>query len=294
LSSTARTTGALLLCALACSPVRAATTVDGLPQDDPATWALKSVCAASDGNLVAADPYGGCPAGTDLRKIWPGDPLPYNNYEQMGYQISDSMQLLDASWNPLWMHSFDYAPFNQFNLFSGSDGFDVYARTGSYLSVSSTRDGGGYGTTFFGQHCSLGEGWVLFPLSNPTSAGQGFFPIAGVYWEHNQQSAPGTCPPGYSTNTLTTWQPSSAYSFGGINGNPTKTMQALISVHGYETNDGTTPTTNFLDNGHLELFYFTREYGLTRCKDRASGTVQYACTLSSEILPAPARLAGCA
>lgn len=255
---------ALLFCGLSSSPLRAATTVDGLPQDDPATWALKSVCAASDGDLVAADPYGGCPTGTELRKIGPGDPLPYNSYEQMGYQISESMQLLDASWSPLWMHSFDYAPFNQFNLFSGSDGFDVYARIGGSLSVSGTRDGGGYGTTFFGASCSLGGGWVLFPLSRPTAAGQGTFPIAGTYWEHGGQSSPGSCPRGYSTNTLTSWQLDPAYAFGGIGGNATKTMKALISVHGYETDDGTTPTANFLDRGHLEVFYFTREYGLTR------------------------------
>ena len=262
--SPAPAAGALLVCVLLSSPLHASPTVDGLPQNDPATWALKSVCVAASGNLVAVDPYGGCPTGTDLRKIIPGDPLPYNSYEQMGYQISDSMPLFDASWNPLWMHTFDYAPFNQFNLFSGSDGFDVYARTGSNLSISSTRDGGGYGSTFYGQRCSLGGGWVVFPLSNPTRAGQGFYPIAGAYWEHNRQSAPGTCPGGYSTNTLTSWELDATHSFGGINGNATKTMQALISVHGYETNDGTTPTTNFLANGHLEVFYYTREYGLTR------------------------------
>ena len=41
-------------------------------------------------------------------------------------------------------------------------------------------------------------------------------------------------------------------------------MDTIISFHGFETDDGTTPTSNFLVHGHLEVFYYTREYGLTR------------------------------
>jgi hypothetical protein len=254
----------LLASALASSSALAAATVDQLSQTDPATWLLKSVCVAGSGQLLAVDPYGGCPVGATLRKIQPGDPMPYNNYEQMGYQISDSFQVLAADGSPLSLHNFDYAPFNQFNLHSGSDGFDVYAFTQGNASVSNTRDGGGYGTTFFGANCSFGNGWVLFPQVNFSVPGSGSFPISGVYWEHNQQSSPGGCPADYSTNTLTSWQLDPAHAFGGVNGHATRSMQALTSFHGFETNDGVTPTANFLQNGHLEVFYYTREYGLTR------------------------------
>ena len=147
---------ALFLCALVPSPLFAVTTVDQLDQNDPASWVLKSVCQPSSGSLLAVDPYGGCPSGSTLRKIQPGDALPYNNYEQMGYQISDSFPLLDGSWNPLWLHTFDYAPFNQFNLHSGSDGYDVYSLSGGDVSIPNTRDGGGSRLHLFRQRLFFG------------------------------------------------------------------------------------------------------------------------------------------
>src|SRR5579871_610281 len=139
---------ALLVGMLSGGCALAATTVDELAQTDPLTWLLKSVCVAASGKLLTVDPYGGCPTGATLRKMAVGDPLPYNNFEQMGYQISDSIQLLASDWSPLSLHTFDYAPFNQWNLNSGSDGFDVYSFLQGNVSISNTRDGGGYGSTF--------------------------------------------------------------------------------------------------------------------------------------------------
>lgn len=63
----------------------------------------------------------------------------------MGYQISDSFSLFDTAGNPLFLHTFDYAPFNQFSQHSGSDGYDVYVVSNGAISVSNTKDGGGYG-----------------------------------------------------------------------------------------------------------------------------------------------------
>jgi hypothetical protein len=194
-----------------------------------------------------------------------GDPLPYNNFEQMGYQICDSFALLDSTGSPLYFHTFDYEPFNVFNQYSGSDGYDVYSISADTISVSNTKDGGGYGSTFFGSKCSYGNGWAIFPTTDFLAGGQGYWPISGVYWEHNGLSSPGPCPSSYSTNTLTSWELVKAFQFSGVNGNPAKTIDAMVSYHGFETaKDGVSPTDNFLQNGHLEVFYYTQLYGLTR------------------------------
>lgn len=228
-------------------------------------WLVKSVCEGSDGVLLTNDPFYGCPPSAKLRKIEAGDWMPYNNYEQMGYQISDSFTITGSNGQALYFHTFDYEPFNEYNQYSGSDGYDVYSINSNTVSISNTKDGGGYGSTFFGSGCSFGNGWALFPTTNFLSASQGYWPISGVYWEKNAQSSPGKCPSSYSTNTLTSWSLQDAFSFGGVNGNAVKVMQALVSFHGFETAaDGYSPTSNFLSNGHLEVFYFTELYGLTR------------------------------
>ncbi|MGE3758595.1 MAG: immunoglobulin domain-containing protein [Pseudobdellovibrionaceae bacterium] len=227
-------------------------------------WLLKSVCVNSQGQLVTADPYYNCPTGTVLRKIRAGDAIPFNNMNQFNYQINDSFVLLDNSGGPLYLHNFDYFPFNEYNQHSGSDGYDVYKIADGVVSVSNTKDGGGYSTTFFGAGCKPYGGWVIFPSTGFLTGGQNYWPISGVYWEHTGQASPGSCPAGYSTNTLTSWNYLTVMSFGGINGNPTKAMQTIVSYHGYETHDGVTATPNFKANGHLEVFYYTREYGLTR------------------------------
>lgn len=233
--------------------------------DNYLDWLVKSVCVDASGSVLSNDPYFTCPSGTTMRKLVAGDVLPYNNYEQMGYQICDSFVLLDAYGENLYLHTFDYAPFNVFNQYSGSDGYDVYSINTNTVSVSNTKDGGGYGSTFYGSGCSYGNGWALFPTSNFLSPGQGYWPISGVYWEHNGISSPGPCPSGYSTNTLTSWEEVKSFSFSGVNGNPVKSIDALVSYHGFETErDGKTPTDNFLANGHIEVFYYTEIYGLTR------------------------------
>lgn len=250
--------------ALVTVTANAPTKVSDLNSSQYLSWIMKSVCVNAQGNLVSADPYYGCPIGTTIRKIQVGDAMPYNNFNQMKYQISDSFVLLDKVGAPLYLHNFDYFPFNEYNAHSASDGFDIYALNNNVVSYSNTKDGGGYGTTFFGANCTFGSGWVLFPTTNFLSPSQGFWPIAGNYWEQNGQAFFGSCPLGYSTNTLTSWEFKSAYNYGGINANPVKAMQTIVSYHGFETDDGVNASQNFIQRGHLEVYYFTREYGLTR------------------------------
>lgn len=247
-------------------------TVGSLDMYDYRTWITKSVCspASTDATDLPLlwDPYYPCPSPSIIRKLRVGEKYTYNNYEQTGGQISDSFSVLDARGNPVYIHNFDYSPFNQFNQHSGSDGYDVYHVSEDTVSYANTKDGGGFGSTFYGKNCELGDGWVLFPTTNFLSpegkGGEGFWPISGVYWEQNSQAFPGSCPSGYSTNTNTLWDHIPSFEFGGVFNNPSKFMDTIISYHGFETDDGVNPTNNFLQQGHLEVFYFTREYGITR------------------------------
>jgi hypothetical protein len=230
-----------------------------LDASDPLSWLVKSVCTDAHDLVLPLDPYDGCPAGTGIRKIRSGDPLPYHNIEQGRYQQRDSFPVYDPVHGRTWMiASFDYSPFNRFNLFDGSDGYDVYTLQNGWATIVNTSDGGGYGQTFYGGDCTIGAGWVLFPVTGFLQGGSGTIPIADVYWEQTGQSYPGDCPARYSTDTLTTWEYRRGVEFGGVGGNPAKHMDALISHHGFQ------PGSRFLSRGHLEVFYFTKEYGSTR------------------------------
>jgi len=239
------------------------TAVSQLDQNDPLTWLVKSVCVDSLNQVLRRDPYGGCPFGASIRKIQIGDPLPYHNIEQIGYQQRDAFPVADVSGTKTWIvNTFDYAPFNFFNLYAtanaGSDGYDVITVQDGWASVANTSDGGGYGQAFYGSNCRLGDGWILFPANGFLSANRATVAIADAYWEQSDQSYPGACPSKYSTSTQTSWKKQSAFKFGGVNGNPTKTMDTLVSYHGFQS------SLNFLFHENLEVFYFTREYGMTR------------------------------
>ena len=230
-----------------------------LDANDPISWLTKSVCVDSHDLVVPFDPYGGCPAGMGIRKIRSGDPLPYHNIEQGGYQQRDSFPVHDPIHGDTWIiATFDYSPFNRFNLFNGTDGYDIYALRDGWAAVVNTSDGGGYGQTFYGNNCTVGAGWVLFPMTGFLQDGSGTTLIADIYWEQSGQSYPGNCPSRDSADTLTTWEYRKGQEFGGVGSHPTKHMDALVSYHGFQ------PGRGFLSRGHLEIFYFTREYGSTR------------------------------
>lgn len=235
-------------------------TVAQLNINDPMSWLVKSVCTDAQNLVLAADPYGGCPTGAAIRKIQAGDPLPYHNIEQGGYQQRDAYPVYNPNDGKTWIiATFDYSPFNEYSLYNGTDGYDVYALQNGWATIANTSDGGGYGQTFYSSGCTIGGGWGLFPtVGFLNGSGTATLAIADVYWEQSGQSYPGACPSHYSTTTLTTWKYQPGFQFGGVNGNPIKTMDTLISYHGFR------PGSGFLQNGHIEVFYFTREYGITR------------------------------
>jgi hypothetical protein len=214
-------------------------------------WLAKDVCVDAANVPVPADPYYVCPPFTTLRKIELGDPLPYSNIDQQSAQYNDAFPILDAYGNTLYMHTFEYSPIAEFHLYAGSDGYDYYSVDSKWVSSPGTRDGGGYGQEFYGANCAPGDGWIYFPTTGFLGGGSATLPISGRYWEQSLMSYPGACPTVYG-NPPTTWALRTT-TFGGLNGTPVKTMDAMVVYHGYNPSGA----------GHMEIFWFTQQYGLT-------------------------------
>lgn len=213
-------------------------------------WLVRKICVDSSDRPIPKDPYYGCPSGTTKRSQKMGDPLPYHVTDLLALQRADAWWTYDGKMNPTYFHNFDYAPFGQYQISGKSDGHDSYSIQNGWVSFADTRDGGGYGTTWWGPRCTLGGGWVLFPTSGFVSGGSAVLPYAGMNWEQSGLTAPGTC--GSTIDSLTTWELKRNFKFGGVGGQPVKTMDAIVSYHGNPTDD------------HLEIFYFTQVYGPTR------------------------------
>lgn len=228
--------------------------VYGYSRSDPGVlmnWIVKDVCEDKNHRPIALDPYVECPSGTTRRKLLPSDPIPYHNVDQLHVQQRDNFIVFDAKGNQQVLSTFDYAPFNEFNLFSDSDGFDEYFIGDEFLGISATRDGGGYSSTFLGSNCVAGTAWLAFPVQGFLDGGSAESQITINYWEESAESYPGPCPASYSTTT-TAWLHHPGYVFGGVDGNPVKTMDAMISYHGF---CGAACS--------MEVFWYTREYGMT-------------------------------
>lgn len=236
----------------------AAAAGDPPPSAEVRDWLAKRVCVDAADRPLPVDPFPACPAGTGMRKVRFGEAIPYHNVNQPGFQQSDALPGRDREGREIFFHTFDYAPFNRFNLFDGSDGFDSYVIRDGWVSSPDTRDGGGFGTAFFGEGCRSWGGWVYFPETGFLGGGEIRMPIAVQYWEQSAQDFPGGCPAGYSAGTWTDWRFEPSVAFGGVNGQPVKSMPALVSRHGFRDDPG------FRQQGHLEIFYFTEFYGLTR------------------------------
>jgi hypothetical protein len=130
------------------------------PSQSVSDWLVKRVCVDAADVALPVDPYPACPTGTATRKIRFGEALPYHNINQKGFQQNDALPGRDRHGRPIYFHTFDYAPFGVFNLYDGSDGFDTSIVRDGWVSSPDTRDGGGFGTAFFGANCSLGSGWL--------------------------------------------------------------------------------------------------------------------------------------
>lgn len=172
------------------APVSAQTVAQLSPSTIATDWLGKSICADSLGRPVPFDPYYVCPIGTTRRKLQVGEPLPYNNFDQeyVGFvqrQGHHSIPVTSLSGNILYVNTYDYRPFDVYNLYEGSDGGDIYTIQNGWATALNTQDGGGYSTTFFGSGCTVGNAWNFFPESGFLSGGSQTIPIFGVYWEQS-------------------------------------------------------------------------------------------------------------
>lgn len=219
---------------------------------------VQDVCATADGRLLAADPYDGCPSGSTRRDLRIGEPLPYHRHDQpgpgapQGYQRHDSFPRPGAGTGTRYVHPFDFAPFGEYN--PDHDGYDVVEADGSHASIIGTRDPVGLAQTFFGPGCALDDSWLLFPTSGYAAGGSKLAQLILVGWERAMAAYPGRCPARYD-QSYTSWQRRTV-DFGGVGGGRSKRIEALVVDH---YGGGAIATAD-----HIERFYFTRIYGLTR------------------------------
>jgi len=219
-------------------------------------WLAKSVCADDSDRATSADPYYACPAGTHLRKIKIGEAPPYHNMVLAGNMWTDSFILSDSQGRPLYFRTFDWGP--SFGHFSNNvDGFDSYAIDGRYVAIDATKAGDAAGVAFFGGGCTRTDAWISYPTRDFLNGGTSHTQIGGTYWEQAGSSFPGACPAKYAP-LETDWRIVRGFSFGGARGQPVKRMDTLISYHDFKNDPA------FLKSGHMEVYYFTQQYGLTR------------------------------
>ncbi len=232
---------------LPCAITTATTTNDLLVQD---------VCVTAAGVLLPDDPIDACPAGSQRRDLRVGDALPYHRHDQPGTGVPAGYQRHDSFPRPgagaRVVHTFDFAPFGQFD--ASGDGYDVAEVDGEMASIIGTRDPGGLAQTFFGNGCALDDAWLLLPTTQPSTAGSRIAALRGVGWERAGTPFPGTCPTGLDA-AYTQWS-HAAVTYGGINGSRAKTLDSVVTDH-YGGNSIATAD-------HIERFYFTTVYGLTR------------------------------
>jgi hypothetical protein len=218
-------------------------------------WLVKSVCADASDRPISADPYYVCPKGTRLRKTQRGEMPPYNNVNQTGNLWSDSFILSDAQGRPLYFRSFDWGP--TFGTWANNvDGYDTYSLSGGWVSINATKSGDSGGQAWFTDNCSRDATWVLFPLRDFLKDGTAHTRIGSRNWEQMGASYPGPCPVTYYP-LETDWHLQRSFAFGGKDA-PKKTMDTLIAYHDFQT------TPDYLKSGHMEVYYFTQQYGLAR------------------------------
>ncbi|MDX2009432.1 MAG: hypothetical protein SFW67_04540 [Myxococcaceae bacterium] len=212
-------------------------------------WLIQDVCADGAGRALAVDPVLGCPRGAARRDLRSGEALPYHRNDAANAQRHDSFPRPGVGSATRIVNPFDFAPFNEQGPL---DGYDVVETDGAFASIIGTRDPGGLAGTFFSKRCTLDDAWLLFPR-DVAGSGQTVARLSYDQWERNGRAFPGRC--GGAVDSFTAWRLSTV-TFGGVNGVRAKTMPALVVDH----HGGGDPNRS----DHIERFYFTRVYGLTR------------------------------
>jgi hypothetical protein len=229
------------------------------PRPRVVDWLLQDVCAlATNPSVTVGDDPAACRAGFVRRDLRVGEALPYHKLDQARVQMSDSFPLRSKDLSRVYaVSSMDFTKiphveegsFLESNVAAmGIDGWNIAEADGAHVSLIGTQDGSGVYQEFIGTRCATtdawlpSDAWVLFPNRPPDGKrGSGNFPMS-IRRENDQR-----CPRRH-TDVRVSWQGPRPFTY--TNG---KTLSTMISWHAVGV--GATAT---------EVFYFTREYGLTR------------------------------
>jgi hypothetical protein len=229
----------------------------------PIDYLDQTVCDNGQGVATSDDPGPAgaeCPCGSgNARKINIGEKLPYHKYDRGDAQISDSFRLPDAEGRLRVLQTMFWAADSEdgdvfFNPNHG--GYSVIAADGSYINIMGTYDQTGKLQPFYSIGCSLKDSWVLFPpqIGPDTIINQLYSWIASPACNF-----PAGAQPDIFSNAVTVWDKSPhevTYTSG-------KSLESIVSYHYAFTTDKN--GSNTLDKAvSAEIFYFTREYGMTR------------------------------
>ena len=254
--------------------------IDGSTSPDASTspggglWYLsQSVCADSSDVAQPADPES-CPAGTAARPLKLGEKLPYFKHDQIQQQRHDAYPIVTlngpTAGQTLYVNPFIFnktsavqPDYSQFGVWSG-DGYDLYEIQDGLVSAGETRDGGGFSQVICGLSGGNADpfnGWVFFPQSFLSASSGGssasssiyinYWELAGVPW-----STPCSSTASSYGQPIDSWSYIPAFQFGGSEASSLKTIDTIRSIVGYYP--------SLPNSGHLEVFYFTKPYAITR------------------------------
>lgn len=225
-----------------------------------AKYNVPLVCVDSKGDPRRLDPMS--PNCTRTRPLRIGEPLYYYRHDYVWdrtYLVNmavptlrgrSSRVLHQREWGSLMADEktgvkralFDY------DDGTGGDGYDVIEMDGAYSSTVGTRDPITTSNSYrwFNKDCKPADGWIFFDNKLPLNTTRWL--IATLVGAPTVDECKGTG----KAQSLTVYHkyPSLTYTSG-------KKMRSIVSWH-YGAGDATK------DLHHLEQFYFTEEYGLTR------------------------------
>jgi hypothetical protein len=254
-----------------------------LPGND---WLLPDVCVDSHDSVVSADPYYGCPQATTPRQMEPGDPQPYQRFTVDKSTTRNTFPAIDPQGRELVVNASNEQPLHGYALYINDPSL-------GYVSSAGTKDPVTFYGTFFGKDLSGNpidhNGWVFYPTSifdandNVTipalqEKGDLYIPTKLVRWDHLGIPWPGEVSTKFNTNILTSWKYVPKMVFAGNGSGKTKAMDTIQSIEGFTKDIAS-------KGGHLEVFYFTKAYGLSRWeswfpeKNKASNS---GCTASAD------------
>jgi hypothetical protein len=221
---------------------------------------VQDVCLNKRGTVLPLPPSD--PSCAKTRELKVGERLPYHKQDHHGtdtnpeategYQRSDSFPSRDRF---SYVQTFDFGVGGRtFETKDAGDGFNIYENRGKYTSIIATQDGGAGLQFFLNPTCdpkakdfsNINDSWILSP--NKLSSGAKGETQARLIVEKKIN----TCPSPRYDQSFTRWT-YSATPFSFTSGHE---LPTVISEH-YSH-----PT--ITESDHIEMFYFTDEFGATR------------------------------